>query len=437
MSSRKPAGRIRASTPTSTHSNRRCRISRPSSTAPARSPRTSASRCRARCWCGTAILRSPRRSWPPGWVVRGAARSEPCPPGWISRRSSSVQWSRDDPLYGRADAKLPILTRFWAVLRLLAQGSGGMTHAIRPVDFDNLKTMTYEVTDRVARITFNRPEKGNAIIADTPLELSALVERADLDPGVHAILVSGRGEGFCAGFDLSAYAEGSSSAGGGSPYTDTVLSGRTQAINHLPDQPWDPMIDYQMMSRFVRGFASLLHADKPTVVKIHGYCVAGGTDIALHADQVIAAADAKIGYPPTRVWGVPATGLWAHRLGDQRAKRLLFTGDCISGAQAAEWGLAAEAPEPADLDERTERLVERIAAMPVNQLIMAKLALNTALLQQGVATSRMVSTVFDGVARHTPEGHAFVAEARDHGFREAVRQRDEPFGDHGRKASEV
>ena len=162
-----------------------------------------------------------------------------------------------------------------------------------------------------------------------------------------------------------------------------MLSGKTQAINHLPDQPWDPMIDYQMMSRFVRGFSSLMHADKPTVVKIHGYCVAGGTDIALHADQVIAASDAKIGYPPTRVWGVPAAGLWAHRLGDQRAKRLLFTGDCITGAQAAEWGLAVEAPDPKDLDERTERLVERIAAMPINQLIMVKLAMNTALLQPG------------------------------------------------------
>ncbi len=182
------------------------------------------------------------------------------------------------------------------------------------------------------------------------------------------------------------------------------------------------MIDYQMMSRFVRGFSSLMHADKPTVVKIHGYCVAGGTDIALHADQVIIASDAIIGYPPMRVWGVPAAGLWAHRLGDQRAKRLLFTGDCLTGAQAAEWGLAVEAPDPADLDERTERLVARIAAMPVNQLIMAKLAMNTA---------------FDGIARHTPEGHAFVADARAQGFREAVRHRDEPFGDHGRSASGV
>ena len=303
-----------------------------------------------------------------------------------------------------------------------------------------LTTMTYEVTGRVARITFNRPEKGNAIIAATPLELAACVERADLDPEVHVILVSGRGDGFCAGFDLGAYAEGAAdglASAGGEDRAGTVLDRRNQAVNHLPDQPWDPMIDYQMMSRFVRGFASLMHADKPTVVKIHGYCVAGGTDIALHADQVVAAADAKIGYPPMRVWGVPAAGLWAHRLGDQRAKRLLLTGDCITGAQAAEWGLAIEAPEPEDLDERTERLVERIAAVPVNQLIMAKLALNTALYQQGVATSRMVSTVFDGIARHTPEGHAFVADAREHGFREAVRHRDEPFGDVGRRASGV
>jgi enoyl-CoA hydratase len=312
-----------------------------------------------------------------------------------------------------------------------------MSNPFGMVDFDNLTTMTYEVTDRVARITFNRPEKGNAIVAATPLELAALVERADLDPDVHVILVSGRGNGFCAGFDLSAYADRTSSAGGGSPYKGTVLDGKTQAVNHQADQPWDPMIDYQMMSRFVRGFSSLMRADKPTVVKIHGYCIAGGTDIALHADQVVAAADAKIGYPPTRVWGVPASGLWAHRLGDQRAKRLLLTGDCITGRQAAEWGLAVEAPEPEELDECTERLVERIAAVPVNQLIMVKLALNSALLRQGVDTSATLGTVFDGVARHTPEGHAFVADAVEHGFRDAVRHRDEPFGDYGRKASGV
>jgi enoyl-CoA hydratase len=129
--------------------------------------------------------------------------------------------------------------------------------------------------------------------------------------------------------------------------------------------------------------------------------------------------------------------MWAHRLGDQRAKRLLLTGDSITGAQAAEWGLAVEAPDPKDLDERTERLVDRIAAVPINQLIMVKLAMNSALLNQGTANSAMISTVFDGIARHTPEGHDFVAQSREHGFREAVRRRDEPFGDHGRRASGV
>lgn len=257
---------------------------------------------------------------------------------------------------------------------------------------DTLKTMTYEVTDRVARITFNRPEQGNAIIADTPLELAALVERADLDPQVHVILVSGRGDGFCGGFDLSAYAEANDE--GSVRYSGTALDGQVQLRDHLPSINWDPMLDYQMMSRFTRGFSSLLHANKPTVVKVHGYCVAGGTDIALHADQLIVAADAKIGYPPTRVWGVPATGLWAHKLGDQRAKRLLLTGDCLSGRQAYDWGLAVEAPEPDELDERTERLVERIAAMPLNQLMMIKLACNSVLINQGIANSAMIGTVF-------------------------------------------
>ncbi|WP_081271903.1 crotonase/enoyl-CoA hydratase family protein [Mycobacteroides immunogenum] len=300
---------------------------------------------------------------------------------------------------------------------------------------DTLKTMTYEVTDRIARITFNRPEQGNAIIAETPLELAALVERADLDPQVHVILVSGRGDGFCGGFDLSAYAEANDE--GSARYSGTALDGQVQLRNHLPNINWDPMLDYQMMSRFTRGFSSLLHANKPTVVKVHGYCVAGGTDIALHADQLIIAADAKIGYPPTRVWGVPATGLWAHKLGDQRAKRLLLTGDCLSGQQAYDWGLAVEAPEPDELDARTERLVERIAAMPLNQLMMVKLACNSVLINQGIANSAMVGTVFDGISRHTPEAHAFTADAIANGYRQAVRHRDEPFGDYGRKPTEL
>lgn len=295
------------------------------------------------------------------------------------------------------------------------------------------RTLTYEVTGRIARITFDRPAHGNAITMDTPVELAHAVERADLDRGVHVIVVAGRGSGFCAGYDLAMFAEaGMAGQRTRAEYRDTVLDPAVQAANHDPQRTWDPMVDYAMMSRATKGFASLLHANKPTVAKLHGYCIAGGTDIALHADQIIAAADTKIGYPPTRVWGIPSAGMWAHRLGDQRAKRLLFTGDTLTGAEAAEWGLAVEAPEPDALDERTEILLERIARVPVNQLMMVKLALNSALLAQGVQTSAMVSTVFDGIARHTPEGYAFVDGAVAHGYRQAVRERDEPFGDAGR-----
>jgi enoyl-CoA hydratase len=295
-------------------------------------------------------------------------------------------------------------------------------------------TLTYERTGRIARITFNRPDQGNSITQDTPLDLTAAVERADLDPRVHVIVVSGRGKGFCGGYDLAASAEGlmDGDMTGSRDATGTVLDPMVQMMNHDPGGTWDPMVDYAMMSRFTRGFASLLHANKPTVAKIHGFCVAGGTDIALHCDQIVIASDAKIGYPPTRVWGVPSAGMWAHRLGDQRAKRLLLTGDTLSGREAYDWGLAIEAPEPEDLEARTENLLERIAAMPLNQLMMVKLALNSALLSQGVENSRMISTVFDGISRHTREGYAFQQRAAEVGFRQAVRERDAaPYDDAG------
>lgn len=312
--------------------------------------------------------------------------------------------------------------------------------ALRSDDVTAYRTLTYEVDGRVARLTFNRPEQGNSITPDTPIELADAVERADLDPRVHVIVLSGRGKGFCGGYDLAASAEHLMDGGltGAAPRTGTVLDPTVQMHNHDPAGTWDPMVDYAMMSRFTRGFASLLHADKPTVASIHGFCVAGGTDIALHCDQIVIAADAKIGYPPTRVWGVPSAGLWAHRLGDQRAKRLLLTGDTLTGREAAEWGLAIEAPEPDQLEERTEALVQRIAAMPLNQLMMVKLALNSALLAQGVQNSQMISTVFDGISRHTREGYAFQQRAAEAGFRQAVRERDgAPYDDGGPRTSNV
>jgi enoyl-CoA hydratase len=289
----------------------------------------------------------------------------------------------------------------------------------------------YEVDGRIARITLDRPQAGNAITAAMPGELAQAVERADLDPAVHCMLLSGAGTGFCGGYDLSAWAE---------HFLDDVditpdlppTDPRVQAANHDPERAWDPVIDYQGMRRNVRGFMSLFHADKPVICKVHGFCVAGGTDMALCSDLLVIADDAKIGYPPARVWGSPTTAVWAYKIGVQKAARLLFTGDCLTGAQAAEWGLATEAAPAQELDARADALAERVARLPVNQLVMMKLLLNQGLMSQGLHTTQILGTVFDGITRHTPEGHAFRARAAEAGWREAVRERDEPFGDFGR-----
>ncbi|SDW26264.1 enoyl-CoA hydratase [Marinobacter mobilis] len=297
---------------------------------------------------------------------------------------------------------------------------------------NSLSTMTYEVTGRIARITLNRPSRGNGITMALPIELKACVERANQDQSVHVIALSGNGSGFCGGYDLVESAEGVME-GGEDPRrpAGTVLDPLVQMMNHQPNSNWDPMVDYAMMSRNVKGFMSLFHSEKPVVCKVHGFCVAGGTDMALCSDLLVIADDAKIGYPPARVWGSPTTSMWVYRLGIEKAKRLLFTGDCLSGKEAVEWGLAIESAPASSLDERFEILLERIARMPVNQLVMMKLLTNQTLLNQGLNTTQMLGTILDGITRHTQEGYDFQQLAMREGFKEAVRQRDEPFGDYG------
>ncbi len=297
---------------------------------------------------------------------------------------------------------------------------------------DTLKTMTYEVTGRIARITLNRPARGNGITMDMPRELAACVERANIDPAVHVIALSGNGTGFCGGYDLveSAEALKVGEADATRP-KGSVLDPLVQMKNHRPNSNWDPMVDYAMMNRNVKGFMSLFHSEKPVVCKVHGFCVAGGTDMALCSDLLVIADDAKIGYPPARVWGSPTTSIWFHRIGLEKSKRLLFTGDCLSSKEAKEWGLAIESAPADKLDERFEILLERIARMPVNQLVMMKLLLNQSVAQQGLHTTQILGTVFDGITRHTPEGYAFQQRAAEDGFRQAVKERDEPFGDYG------
>ncbi len=277
-----------------------------------------------------------------------------------------------------------------------------------------LTTLAYEVTGRIARITLDRPERGNGITREMPRELSACVERANLDPDVHVIALAGRGKGFCGGYDLVASAEGRRDAAApseadappGSPLDPAVL-----LANHLPGATWDPTVDYAMMCRNVRGFMSLFHSDKPVVCKVHGFCVAGGTDMALCSDLLVIEDTAKIGYPPARVWGVPTTAVWAFRIGIEKAKRLLFTGDCLSGTEAVAWGLATECAPRDALDERFEVLLERIARVPVNQLVMMKLLVNQTVMAQGLHATQILGTMMDGIARHTREGYAFQQRA--------------------------
>ena len=297
---------------------------------------------------------------------------------------------------------------------------------------EKLTTMTYERAGRIARITLNRPERGNGITMDMPRELTACVECANLDHEVHVIALSGNGTGFCGGYDLVDSAQNMAMENAQSDHLKgTPLDPLIQMKNHIPNSNWDPMIDYAMMSRNVKGFMSLFHSDKPVVCKVHGFCVAGGTDMALCSDLLVIADDAKIGYPPARVWGSPTTAIWVHRLGIEKAKRLLFTGDCLSGKEAQEWGLAIESAPADQLNERFEILLNRIALMPINQLVMMKLLLNQTIMAQGLHTTQILGTVFDGMTRHTQEGYDFQQRAASAGFKQAVRERDEPFGDFG------
>ena len=300
---------------------------------------------------------------------------------------------------------------------------------------DSLQTILYEQTGRVARITLNRPARGNGITFAMPVELAACVERANLDPTVHVILLAGNGPGFCSGYDLVEFAEqqldadapAAHDAPAGSPRDPRVV-----AANHDPAAPWDAMIDYAMMSRNVRCFMSLFHGEKPVVCKVHGFCVGGGTDIALCADLLLIEDEAKFGYPPARMWGSPTTALWAYRVGLERAKRLLFTGDCLSGKEAHEWGLAIEAPSAAQLDERAEvagRTHRATAREPVDDDETVAESDRPRARSGGNADAR--HTLRCRCAPHARRLRLSTTRRRA-GFKQAVRERDEPFGDLGR-----
>ena len=264
----------------------------------------------------------------------------------------------------------------------------------------------YEKDGRIGRIILNRPEVMNAIDDDMPRELEAAVSEADADREVHAMVLSGAGNSFCSGYDLTHYAQ-----------ADT----RKRAVQ---DMPWDPMQDFQFMWANTRAFMSIFRAMKPVICKIHGHALAGGSDIALCADIAIMGDSAMIGYMPSRVWGCPTTAMWVYRLGPEKAKRMMFTGDKVSGREAAEMGLVFKSVPDDQLDEEVEALAARIATVPINQLAMQKMVINSAVEAQ-IAQTQRLATVFDGIARHSPEGLAFKRRVEETGWKQAVKERDE------------
>ncbi len=271
----------------------------------------------------------------------------------------------------------------------------------------------------VRHLVLCRPDEFNTITVALRNELDAALTDADRDRNVKVVLVRAEGRAFCAGFGLD---------------WSTVAPPAGAAP---PERVWDTVADVQMIGTFGNTFAKLHSISKPTIAAVQGWCIAGGTDMILNADLIIAGESARFGYPPARVWGVPeAPWVWVARLGLERAKRYLFTGDELTAAEAAEAGMILECVADDELQDRASALAHRMALLPLNQLQMMKWMLNDVARQQyQPETSRLLGFIFDGVARHTQEGLDFVARAQEIGWREAVRERDRPFGDYGERRS--
>ncbi len=301
-------------------------------------------------------------------------------------------------------------------------------HAGTPlIAYQDLKTLTVNqdpANPRVARITFNRPRRLNAITFDTPGEIRRAVQAANDCNDIHVIVLQGAGPAFCAGYDIGLFAEGSD---------DHPCK---QEAEH-----WDPMRDYRTMRGYTDDFMSLWRSHKPTIARVHKYAIAGGSDIALCCDQIVMEDDARIGYMPVRVWGCPTTAHWTYRLGPERAKRMTLTGDLIDGSTAERWGLVSESVPAAELDTAVDRLAARIASVPSGMLMMQKMIVNESLERMGLLASQTLATVFDGITRHNPEGVWFRRYAQANQFKAAVEWRDSgkpiPEGDEAREAIKI
>jgi enoyl-CoA hydratase len=279
----------------------------------------------------------------------------------------------------------------------------------------SFQTLLYDTAGAIATITLNRPERLNTIVPPMPEELEAAVHRAIVDSEVKVIVLRGAGRAFCAGFDLS----------DGFHHWDDALT---------TDGKWDAGKDFAVATSQALGpvpkFMSLWRSPKPVIAQVHGWCVGGGSDLALCADLIVASEDARIGTSYSRMWGCYLTGMWLYRLGLTKAKEYSLTGKPLSGTEAVDAGLINAAVPFERLEVDVRERAEQLATIPLSQLTSMKLIVNQAYENMGLASTQLLGPVLDGLMRNTPEAHDFIELAEREGVGAAVTQRDASFGDY-------
>jgi enoyl-CoA hydratase len=277
------------------------------------------------------------------------------------------------------------------------------------------ETLLYDVDETVATVTLNRPERLNTIVPPMPDEFEQAITAATLDEAVRVIVVRGAGRAFSAGYDF----------GGGFTHWDERIT--TGGV-------WDPGKDFAWATgRLVaptEKFMSMWRSHKPVIVQVHGWCVGGASDTALCGDLVIAAEDARIGTPYSRMWGAYLSGMWIYRLGLTRAKEYALTGKSLSGREAAHIGLINEAVPFENLEDTVRERAAQLASIPSSQLAAMKLVVNHAFDSMGVASTQTLGPILDGLMRNTPEALRFIDRAAAEGVGAVVAERDRPFGDY-------
>ena len=284
-----------------------------------------------------------------------------------------------------------------------------MGDAVRITDDAGVRTMT-----------LCRPGEYNTITPQLRDELADAIDSGQHDDSIRVLLLNAEGPAFCAGYDLG--------------WATGEQADDEQAEN---SRAWDSASDLHMIGEFAATWAKLHDSIKPTIAAVNGWCIAGGSNIVFNAHMIVAGESARFGYPPSRVWGIPeAPWTWVARMGLQQARRYMLTGDEITAQMALDMGLILQVSADDDLADNAWALATRIAQVPTNQLEMITRSLNAvADHMYDPPASRRLGTLFDGVARHSQEGKDFVARSEDVGFREAVRERDRPFGDYGERES--